>query len=89
MFDTGLSLTSLCECLTHIEPVRLLGMELLQQHPVHPQGQWFPSGIPRQQLTDAVTEMLGYSRRCADAAQHIRQLTAVPLTTLCLMEYGL
>ena len=43
----------------------------------------------QQEVRTQSTELLGYTRRCADAAQHIRQLTAVPLTTIYLMEYGL
>ena len=89
MFDAGLTLTSLRDCLTHIEPVQLLGMELLKQHSAHPQGQWFPTGIPRNQMVDAVTELVGYTRRCAYAAEQINQLTSVPLTAIALLEFGL
>ena len=89
MFDAGLTLTSLRDCLTQIEPVQLLGMELLKQHSAHPQGHWFPSDIPRNQMVDAVTELLGYTRRCAYAAEQINQLTSVPLTAIALLEFGL
>jgi hypothetical protein len=89
MFDAGLTLSSLRDCLTQIEPVRLLGMELLKQHSAHPQGQWFPAGIPRNQLVEAVTELVGYTRRCAYAADQIRQMTSVPLTSRSMLEFGL
>ena len=89
MFDAGLTLTSLRDCLTQIEPVRLLGMELLKQHSAHPQGQWFPAGIPRNQLVDAVTELVSYTRRCAYAAEQIGQLTSVPLTFISIVEFGI
>ena len=89
MFDAGLTLTSLRDCLAQIEPVQLLGMELLKQHSSHPQGHWFPIGIPRNQMVDAVTELVGYTRRCAYAAEQIKQLTSVPLTAIALLEFGL
>ena len=89
MHQVTLTLTSLRDCLTQIEPVQLLGMELLKQHSVYPQRQWFPVGIPRNQLVEAVTELVGYTRRCAYAAEQIRQLTSVPLTSISIIEYGL
>ena len=89
MFDAGLTLTSLRECLAQIEPVQLLGMELLKQHSTRPHGHWFPVGIPRNQLVEAVTELVSYTRRCAYAAEQISQLTSVPLTSIPITEYGL
>ena len=89
MFDAGLTLTSLRDCLTQIEPVQLLGVELLKQHSTHPQGQWFPTGIPRNQMVDAVIELVGYTHCCAYAAEQINQLTSVPLTAIALLEFGL
>ena len=89
MFDAGLTLTSLRDCLAQIEPVQLLGMELLKQHSTHPQGHWFPGGISRSQMVDAVTELVGSPRRCAYAAQQISQLTSVPLTSISIMEFGI
>ncbi len=89
MFDAGLTLTSLRDCLAHIEPVQLLGMELLKQHSAHPQGHWFPIGIPRNQMVEAVTELVGYTRRCAYAAGQISHLTSVPLTSIPILEFGL
>ena len=89
MFDAGLTLTSLRDCLAQIEPVQLLGMELLKQHSTHPQRQWFPVGIPRKQMVEAVTELVDYTRRCAYAADQINQLTSVPLTSISIVEFGL
>jgi hypothetical protein len=89
MFGAGLKLTSLRECLAQVEPVKLLGMELLKQGSTQPQGSWFPTGIPRSQMVEAVTELVGYTRRCTYAALQISQLASVPLTSLQLMEYGL
>ncbi len=89
MIDAGLTLTSLRDCLAHIEPVQLLGMELLKQHSAHPQGHWFPAGIPRKQMVEAVTELVGYTCRCAYAAEQIRQMTSVPLVSVIIVEFGL
>ncbi|MCA0455385.1 MAG: hypothetical protein LCI00_15515 [Chloroflexi bacterium] len=89
MFDAGLTLTSLRDCLAHIEPVQLLGMELLKQHSAHSQGHWFPIDIPRNQMVNAVTELVDYTRRCAYAAVQISHLTSVPLTSVPILEFGL
>ncbi|QYU66497.1 hypothetical protein J4558_16130 [Leptolyngbya sp. 15MV] len=82
-------MTSLRECLAQVEPVKLLGMELLKQGSAQPQGSWFPTGIPRSQMVEAVTELVGYTRRCAYAAMQMSHLAAVPLTSVQLVEYGL
>ena len=84
-----ITLISLRDCLAQIEPVQLLGMELLKQHSAHPQRQWFPVGIPRNQMVDAVTELVGYTRRCAYAANQINHLTSLPLTSISIVEFGI
>jgi hypothetical protein len=89
MGQVTLTLTSLRDCLAQVEPVTLLGMELLKQGSLHPQVGWFPTGIARSQMIEAVTELVGYTRRSAYAATQISHLAAVPLTSLQLMEYGL
>lgn len=89
MHNFTLTLTDLRDCLAQVEPVKLLGMELLKQHSAYPQGGWFPRGIPRSQLIEAVTELVGYTRRCAYAANQMIQLASVPLASLELMEYSL
>lgn len=89
MMGAGLTLTSLRDCLAQVEPVKLLGMELLKQQSLHPQDGWFPTGISRSQMIEAVSELVGYTRRCVYAANQLTQLAPVPLTTLQLVEYGL
>ena len=89
MHQVTLTLTSLRDCIAQIEPVQLLGMELLKQHNAHPQGHWFPAGIPRNQMVEAVTELVGYTRRCANAAEQISHLSSVPLTSVLNLEFGL
>lgn len=89
MFNAGFSLTSLRDCLAHVEPVKLLGMELLQTHSPLPQGRWFPVVVPRNQIIDAVTELVGYTRRCVYAAEQMSRIAPVPLTSLSIWEFGL
>ena len=89
MFDAGFSLTSLRDCLAHVEPVKLLGMDLLQAHSPLPQGHWFPVAVPRNLLIDAVTELVGYTRRCVYAAEQISRLAPVPLASVSIWEFGL
>jgi hypothetical protein len=89
MHQVTLTLTSLRDCLAQVEPVKLLGMELLKQGSLQPQGGWFPTGIARSQMIEAVTELVGYTRRCAYAATQMSHLAAVPLTSVQLVEYGL
>ena len=87
MFETGFSQVSLQTCLANVPPVELKGMVLLRQH--HPAGQFFPTGVPREVVADAVTELVGYTRRCQQACRQLAQLAAVPLTTFAIVEYGL
>ena len=77
---------SLRECLAGVPPVKLLGTELLKNY--RPQGGIFPAGVPRGQVKEAVTEIIGYTFRCALAAQRLSHLAPIPLTTVC-MEFGL
>jgi hypothetical protein len=93
MFDAGLSLESLRNCLAGLPPVELKGMALLRERCPH--GLFFPrleSGrqdIPRETIAEAVTEIVGYTERCRQAAQQLTTLTPIPLTTFSILEYGI
>lgn len=87
MLEAGFSLVALHTCLADLPPVELKGMVLLRQH--HPVGQLFPTGLPREVVAEAVTEIVGYTRRCQYAAEQLSALTAIPLTTFAIVEYGL
>jgi hypothetical protein len=93
MFDAGLTIESLRDCLACLPPVELKGMALLKER--RPHGQFFPQleggqlGIPREIIAEAVTEIVGYTERCRWAAQQLAKLTPIPLTTFSLLEYGL
>lgn len=86
MFEAGFSLEALQMCLAELPPVELKGMALLRER--RPLGQFFPTGLPREVVADAVAEIVGYTQRCQRAAQQLSALTAIPLTTFAIVEYG-
>lgn len=93
MFDAGLTVDSLRDCLAGLPPVELKGMALLRER--RPNGQFFPQlesgaqGIPRDVIAEAVTEIVGYTERCRRAAQQLVKLAPIPLTAFSILEYGL
>lgn len=87
MLEAEFSLLTLRACLVQLPPVELKGMVLLRQH--HPAGQFFPTGLPRTVVAEAVAEIVGYTQRCQRTAQQLASLTAIPLTAFAVVEYGL
>lgn len=93
MFDAGLSVESLRDCLAGLPAVELKGMALLRERCPH--GLFFPQlesggqGIPRETIAEVVTEIVGYTERCRRAAQQLAKLMPIPLTTFSILEYGL
>ncbi len=86
MFETGFSQVSLQTCLANVPPVELKGMVLLKdaQHPQHyPAGQFFPTGLPREVVAEAVTELVGYTRRCQQAMSAARAACGDPADDVC------
>jgi hypothetical protein len=81
----GITADELYRCLASIAPVELEGMRLLNERP-----HFFASQpIPREQLIEAVTEMISYTDRCAAASTKLAGLAPVPLTTATVLEFGL
>jgi len=76
----------LCECLASIPPVELEGMRLLKERPHF---LFRSEQIPREQLVEAVTELIGYTDRCAAAAAKLANLAPVPLVTATVPEFGI
>ncbi len=72
-------------CLAAMPPVELLGMTLLKQG----SPQLYPVDVPRDTLREAVTEIVSYTGRCTTAANRLRNLAPVPLTTIVFAGYGL
>jgi hypothetical protein len=93
MFDAGLTVESLRDCLTGLPPVELKGMALLRE--CRPDGQFFPQlnggqqNLSREAIAEAVTEIVGYTQRCRRAAQQLETLAPIPLTAFSILEYGL
>ena len=93
MFDAGLTVESLRDCLAGLPPVELKGMALLKER--RPHGQFFPqlaseqNGISRAVIAEAVTEIVGYTERCRRAAQQLMKLAPISLTAFSILEYGL
>lgn len=93
MFDAGLTVESLRDCLADLPPVELKGMTLLRE--CRPNGQFFPqltsrqNGISREAVAEAVSEMVAYTQRCRQTAQQLARLVPIPLTKFSILEYGL
>lgn len=93
MFDAGLTVDSLRDCLVSLPPVELKGMALLRE--CRPIRQFFPQleggqlGVPRETIAEAVTEIVHYTERCQRAAQQLSKLTSSPLIAFSILEYGL
>lgn len=87
MFETGFSLEALRTCLAELQPVELKGMTLLRE--CRPLGRFLPTGLPREVIGEAVTEIVGYTQRCQRAVEQLSSLRAISLTTFAVVEYGL
>lgn len=72
-------------CLADLPPVELKGMALLRACPPV----LFPGSVPREQLREAVTEIIAYTNRCQIALDRLSTLAAVPLLTVTIPEFGL
>jgi hypothetical protein len=87
MSENTLTLEDLRGCLETAAPLELQGMRLLKERPhlmmtvIHP--------IPRQQVVEAVTEIVAYTERCRAAASQLANLSPIPLLTVNLLEFGL
>jgi hypothetical protein len=86
MTDVTFSLDELRACITSAAPLELKGMGLLREQP-HLIGGF--ASIPRDQLVDAVTEIVAYTARCAAAARSLANLPPIPLMTACIVEFGI
>ena len=87
MFGSGISLETLTECLTSVEPVNLQGMRLLKACPTATG--LFPQNVPRETVKEAVIELVQYTERCNATARRLRNLAPVPLLTIEQLEFGL
>ena len=86
MFNTGMSVDILRDCLVAAAPLDLLGMRLLQ---TCPQQGLYPTDLPRETLKSAVSEIVDYTGRCTAVARRLTHLAPIPLVTIELLEFGL
>lgn len=86
MAPAAVTLEDLCGCLTSAAPLELKGMGLLKERPHLLLGGQL---IPRDQLVEAVTEIVVYTGRCRDAARQLADLPPIPLLGVNLWEFGL
>jgi len=73
------------ECLNTVAPLELAGTKLLRES--GQPGTLFPGGLPREQVREAVAEVIAYTTRCTDAARRLSRLAPIPLS--CEGIYGL
>lgn len=86
MFGSGISLETLTDCLTSIEPANLQGMRLLKACPTATG--LFPQNIPRATVKEAVIELVQYTETCNATARRLSNLAPVPLLTIEQLEFG-
>lgn len=87
MFD-HLTRDDLVETLSRVEPVDLLGLELLLQFRPQSPG-WFPDAVDTGELVAATTQLIDYTATCRAALRRLQQLPPVPLTDLAVEEFSL
>lgn len=87
MFD-HLMRDDLVETLCRVEPVELLGLELLRR--LRPQSPgWFPDDVDINELVVATTELVDYTTTCRAALHRLQKLPPVPLTEMSVEEFSL
>ena len=86
MFNSGMSVETLRDCLVAATPLDLLGMRLLQ---TCPHSGLYPTDLPRETLKEAVSEIVDYTGRCTAVARRLAHLAPIPLVTIELLEFGL
>lgn len=84
---TSITATDLIECLEALEPVSLLGLDLLRE--IRPTtGAWFPQ-LPLDVLTEATQQIVAYTKACAAAIRKLEILPPIILTTRRCLEFCL
>ncbi len=92
MFNAGMTVETLRDCLVAAAPLDLLGMRLLQACPqpgLYPLISGTKTRFPRETLKEAVSEIVDYTGRCAAVARRLSHLAPIPLTTIEILEFGL
>lgn len=86
---TGMTQTTLRQCLEDVPPLDLLGMQLLAER--RTPGQLFPrlDDVSREVLGQAVEELVAYTDRCLNTCHRLAELAPIPLTCVAVPEFGL
>jgi len=87
--NAGVTLDSLLEIVSELQPLELKGTVLLRQH--RSQGNLFPQaeGTSREALSEAITEIIQYTQSCQKLADQLNDLSPIPIVGPELLEYGL
>lgn len=75
MTGSNISLKTLVENLSGVEPLELEGMRLLKAH----SGNSLMPELPREQIKSAMVEVIEYTGRCRATARRLKKATAIPL----------
>lgn len=76
------NLGELYACLTGLLPVELKGLALVENPSVL-------SSANREDVRDAVVELIAYTNRCAKAIENLRDLPPIPLMSIITVEWML
>lgn len=75
------------DCLLALPPLELKGMALLRER--RPADGFFPAGIPRATMVEAITEITAYTERARRMGEALATIAPIPLLTRPVLEYGL
>ncbi len=75
------------DCLLALPPLELKGMALLREH--CPADGFFPAGIPRSTMVEAISEITAYTERARRMGEALANLAPIPLLEQPVLEYGL
>jgi len=81
-------MSDLLTILQKVPPAELLGVKLLRQH-TPPNGTFFPTTLPTQQVVEATVELIAYTQRSRATARTLSTLFPIPLQALPIWEFGL
>lgn len=85
---TSLDVHGLVDCLSHVPPVELQAVRLLQDLPPTSAGGWFPT-VPPECVVEATQELIIYTKSCAALADKLKYLAPIVLPTLEIPEWPL
>lgn len=85
---TSLDADGLVDCLSHVPPVELLAVRLLNERRLTAASGWFPAAPP-ECVGKTTQELIAYTRACAALLDKLTALSPVVLPTLEISEWPL